>query len=606
MKKYIKQPDLNPIHMLYADLVKVYEKLESTSSRLEKTRIISELLRECDEDDLKHVVLLLQGRVFPNWDERKIGMAAKLMIKALNIATGIENDKIVGEWSRVGDLGEVGSSLMKKKRQMSLLSADLKVAKVFSNIKKLAGLQGSGTVDMKVKLVAELLTCAKPDEAKYVVRTVLEDLRVGVAAGTLRDAIVWANFSQEIGLAYDEKKDSMTVGDREKYDSIAQAVQESYDASNDFVKVALAATRGIEAIKGIGFEVGVPLKLMLAQKVSGPKEGFEKVGKPAAIEYKYDGFRLQVHKFSDKVMLFTRNLENVTEQFPDVVAAVKEHVTGENLILDGETVGYDPKTRKYLPFQFISQRIRRKYGIAQMAEELPVELNVFDVLFFDNKSMIGEDFKKRRELLLNTIKQEQGRIVVANQIVTDDPVELDRFYRKALEIGNEGVMMKKLDAPYKPGARVGYMVKIKPTMETLDLVIVGAEWGTGKRATWFSSFTLACIDDDGNFLEIGKVGTGIGEKEDGGEADEGKVTFKRLTELLTPLILSEKGREAKIKPEAVVEIEYEEIQKSPTYGSGFALRFPRLVNLREDKPAQEASSIEMVRELFKGQKKREG
>ena len=344
--------------------------------------------------------------------------------------------------------------------------------------------------------------------------------------------------------------------------------------------------------------VGRPVKVMLALKVKDVREGFERCGKPAEFEYKLDGFRIQAHKNGKEIILFTRRLENVTKQFPEVVEFIKKNVKGDEFIIDSEAVGYSQKTGKYLPFQSISQRIKRKYDIEDMAEKFPVELNIFDILYYNGKNLLNEGFVKRRELLEKIVKQEKRKIILAKKFVTDDEKEVEKFYKEAINSGNEGLMIKKLDSPYKPGARVGHMVKLKPTLENLDLVIVGAEWGTGKRATWLSSFTLACVDDDGNFLEIGKVGTGIKEKEEEG------VSFKQLTEELKPLITNQKGREVKTKPKVVVEVTYGEIQKSPTYSSGYALRFPRVVKLRLDRGPDECSTLNMVEDFYYSQKKK--
>ena len=306
----------------------------------------------------------------------------------------------------------------------------------------------------------------------------------------------------------------------------------------------------------------------------------------------------QIHKKDNEIKIFTRRLDDVTKQFPEVVDYVAKHVKGNNFILDSEAVGFDPKTGKYLPFQSISQRIKRKYDIEQMSKKFPVELNVFDVVSFEGRNLLKEPFRKRREILEKNIRPAEKKIVLAKQLVTDDVKKAQKFYDESLKMGEEGVMAKNLDGIYKPGSRVGYGVKVKPVMETLDLVIVGAEWGSGKRSGWLSSFSLACRDaDTGEFLEIGKVGTGIKELEGIG------VTFEQLTELIKPLVTEEKGRIVKIKPKIVVEIKYGEIQKSPTYGSGFALRFPRLMKLRDDKGADEASELEYVEELYYGQKR---
>lgn len=582
--------------MQYEKLVEVYEKLGKTTKRLEKTFIISEFLRDV-KDDIGSSVLLLRGKVYPSWDEHELGVASRLILKAINVATGISVGEIEKQWKKKGDLGLVAEKLIERKKQRTLFSSSLTVKKVFENLKRLAVLQGAGTVDKKISLIAELLTSARPLEAKYITRTVLEELRIGVGEGGMRDAIVWAFFSDEIGFTYDKEKNEIVIEERDKYNKYVDAVQRAYDLTNDLAEVVeLVKQKNLKKLEDVELRVGRPIKVMLAIKVKDIEDGFERVGKPAAVEYKYDGFRMQVHK--DKgIKIFTRRLENVTNQFPEVVDFVKKHVKGKNFIIDGEAVGYDNKSKKYLPFQNVSQRIKRKYGIMELAKKMPVELNVFDVLYYEGKNLINEIFEKRRKLLKKVIGPEKFKIVLAKNIVTDNPAEVKKFFEESVKSGNEGVMFKKLDAPYKPGARVGHMVKLKGEQEGVDVVITASEWGEGKRANWLSSFTIACVDEDGNFLEIGKVGTGIKEK-----SEEG-VSFEQLTELLKPLIISEKGKLVRVKPEVVVEVNYEEVQKSPTYKSGYALRFPRLSRIREDRSPEDVINLDEVEDLYYGQKK---
>ncbi|MBW2989374.1 ATP-dependent DNA ligase [Candidatus Woesearchaeota archaeon] len=584
--------------MEYSKLAGIYEQMEKTTKRLEKTHILSEFLKKTSLDDLPIIALLVQGKLFPNWDENKIGVASRLILKAINTATGISSSKVELEWKKTGDLGIVAENLVKRKKQSTLFSSSLSVKKVFENLRKLAGLEGIGAVDKKIKLIAELLTSAKPIEAKYITRTVLEELRVGVGEGSLRDAIVWAFFGEDIGLKY-LSENKIDIKSREEYNKYVSAVQEAYDQTNDFSTVAACAKKkGLKGLKESGIEVFRPLKVMLALKVKDVEEGFKRCGKPADVEYKLDGFRIQAHKKGGKVKLFTRRLEDVTAQFPDVERYVKKNIRGESFIIDSETAGFDPKTGKYLPFQKISQRIKRKYNIIETAKMFPVEVNVFDILYYNGKSMINEGFKERRKLIEKIVTGKKREIVVVKNMITSDEEELERFYKESLSKGNEGIMIKKLDAPYKPGARVGFMVKMKGVMDGLDVVITGAEWGEGKRARWLSSFTIACIDDDGNFLGIGKVGTGIKEK-----GEEG-VSFNELTELLKPLIISEKGKTVRLKPKIVIEVSYEEIQKSPTYSSGYALRFPRFSRLRNmDKKAEDVVRLDELEDAYYGQKK---
>lgn len=585
--------------MKYSELVEVYRKLEATSKRLEKTHHLSEFLKKTGASDIEEVMLLLTGRVFPAWDERKIGVASRMMIKALAKATGDSPDSVEKSWKKTGDLGDTAELLISKKKQRTLFSSELTVSKVFNNIQKLAEMTGEGTVEKKAQLIAELLTSAKPIEAKYITRTVLEELRVGLGDGTIRDAIVWAFFSKEIGLKYDEKENDLVLPEnsREVFNKYINLVQSAYDVANDFAAVAKTIReKGEKGLEKTGLTAGRPVKVMLAQKVKDVKEGFETVGKPAALEFKYDGVRMQIHRKGDKIVVYTRRLEEVTKQFPEVINYVRSNVKSKDFILDSEAVGFDPKTGKYLPFQKISQRVKRKYDIEKMAKEFPVEVNIFDIIQYEGESMINKPFNERRKIIEKIVKPEKRKIQCAEQITTSDEKKAGEFYKKSLAAGNEGVMMKNLEAPYKPGSRVGYMIKLKPVMKELDLVIVGAEWGTGKRSEWLSSFVLACRDEEtGEFLEVGKVGTGIKEKKEEG------VSFDELTEMIKPLVISEKGKEVRIKSEIVIEVTYEEIQKSPSYSSGYALRFPRLSRLRDDRAPEECSTLEMVKEFYKKQ-----
>lgn len=586
--------------MKYTELVGIYEQLEKTTKRLEKTFSLSEFLKNIPERDISQVMLLVQGRVFPAWDERKIGMAARLLLKAINIASGIDLSRIEEEWKKTGDLGQAAENIISCKKQAALFATELTTDKVFSNLQKQATIEGTGAVDKKVKLIAELLTSAKPKEAKYIIRTVLEDLRVGLGAGTVRDAITWAFFGNEIGFRYDPKENKLEADDREKYNSYINAVQEAIDIANDFSEVVIKAKKGIEGLKEISLEPGKPVKVMLYQKVKNLQEAFKTVGKPAAFEYKYDGFRLQIHKQGKKIWLFTRRLDEVTRQFPDIVSFVQQHVKEDSFIIDCEAVGYDTNTKKYTAFQNISQRIKRKYDIASIARKFPVELNVFDVICLDGENLIKQPFSERRKkvemIVANPIDL---KIKPAVQLITSDEKEAEKFYEQSLAAGNEGIMAKNLSGIYKPGSRVGYGVKLKPTMDTLEVVIVGAEYGEGKRSDWLASFIIAIRDPDTDqVLEIGRVGTGIKEK------DEEGVSFAQLTEMLKPLIVKEEGKIVYVRPEIVIEVDYEEIQASPTYKSGFALRFPRFVKLREDRGAGDINTLEEVEMLYDMQRGR--
>ena len=332
---------------------------------------------------------------------------------------------------------------------------------------------------------------------------------------------------------------------------------------------------------------------MLAVKVDSFKEAFEVCGKPAAIEQKYDGFRMVISKSkSGQISLFTRKLENVTTQFPDVVERIRKNIKGKSFILDSEIVGFNRETKKYLPFEAISQRIRRKYDIEDLVEKLPVEINIFDCIYLDGRDLTKESFLERRKILEKIIKTEELKIRPAVQIITDDLERAEEFFQEALELGEEGVMIKRIDAEYRSGRKVGYMCKLKPVMEDLDLVIVGAEYGTGKRSGSLTSFILACRDGE-ELLEIGKVSSGLKEKEEEG------LTYEQMTEILRPLIKSERDNIVTLSPKVVVMVNYQNIQPSPSYSSEFALRFPRIVRYRPDKSWRDIASLDEIKEEVK-------
>jgi DNA ligase 1 len=592
--------------MDYSKLVDAFVEIQNTSKRLKKTQIISKFIRNCDSKDLNKVLLLLQGQIFAPWDKRKLGVAARIVLKAINLATGTNTKKIEDMWRKTGDLGIATSKLIEKKKQVTLFSTKLTLNKVFSNLEKLSSLEGLGTVDRKVQLIAELLTSANPDEAQYIVRTVLEDIRVGVGESSLRDAIVLAYFAKELNIEYDEEKNKLILEDdsREEYNKHIEIIQEAYDITSDFGRIARIIKdnekemTGLIELKKLDLIPGKPLKVMLVQKAGNAVEALKRVGTPAAFEYKYDGFRLQIHKNKEEIRLFTRNLEDVTIQFPDVVEHAKEFIKADSIILDSEAVGINKKTGGYLPFQSISQRIRRKYDINKIKEDFPVEVNIFDIIFLDGNNLLKTPFNKRRDFLKQNVIEHKGKFVLAEQFITDDADKGSEFYNKALDSGNEGVIVKNLESIYKPGSRVGFCVKIKPVMDSLELVIVAAEWGEGKRSGWLTSLTLACLDDTGELLEIGKVSTGMKEL-----SSEG-TSFEDMTKLLKPSILTQEGKFVTLKPEIVIEVNYEEIQSSNNYSSGYALRFPRFIRLRDDRSVNDIDSIDSVEELYINQRNR--
>lgn len=562
--------------MQYSILADVYEQLERTAAKLEKTKIVAGLLKRIETKNLDKVVLLLNGRVFPEWSAQELGVANQLMIKAIAKSSGIAEENVVKLFKKTGDLGLAAEKVIAEKKQKTLLSQPLLVEKVFENLQAIALQTGKGSQERKLNLIAQLLASAKPREAKYIVRTILEELRVGVAEGILRDAIAQA------------------------FDVDAEKVENAWFLNPDYGEIAkIAKEEGEKGLKKVKVELGRPLMVLLAEKAPSLESALKEYENPA-LEIKYDGMRTIVEKRGEKIWLFTRRLENVTKQFPDLVELCKKNISAKECVIEGETLGINPKTGKPFPFQILSQRIHRKYDIEVMTKQIPIQMNVFDIVFLNGKLLFDSPLKERRKILEKIMKSVPEKFQLSEQLITKDISVAEKFYQKALALGEEGLIVKNLDAHYQPGRRVaGGWLKVKPTMENLDLVIIGAEYGSGKRVGWFGSFVLGCRDPEtGKFLECGMMGTGVKEK----KTQEGDVTFKDLTKMLKPFVESESGKSVKIKPKIVIEVAYEEIQKSPNYASGWALRFPRFVRLRPEKSPENADDLDRIKYLYEIQK----
>jgi DNA ligase-1 len=556
--------------MEFSKIAEAFEKLEATQKTLEKTDILAELFEESG-DQLPEVVLLCTGTPFPAWKDLDLGVSSKTLVKIISKATGRSEDEVEKEWKEQGDLGLAAETMVEKKTQQRLMTQEVTVQKAFERMQKVAemeseGLDSSVDQDKKQKELADLISSSEPREAKYLARIIINNLRLGVGEGTIRDALSEAFFDGEH----------------------VEDIQQAYDFSNDFGEVAKACKEGLEAVESLELELYRPVKSMLAKNVDTIGEGFEEVGKPAAINYKYDGMRAQIHVKDGEVKVFTRRLDDVTKQFPDVVEAVEKNIESDNCILDTEVVGYDPEDGGMIPFQKLSKRIKRKYDIQKLKKQIPVEVRPFDLIYLD-EPILERPYSERWSKLKSIVNKEEKELRLVDYEETSDEEKVGQMQQASLTQGHEGIMMKNMEAEYKPGNRVGYMVKLKPVMETLDLAIVGAKWSEGRRSDWLGRLFLGCYDEENDeYLEVGKMATGLTDEQ-----------FQEITEKLKPLITNEEGRKVDVRPEVIVEVEYEEIQESPTYSSGYALRFPRMKQFREDK--EEADSLEKVKGLFEDQ-----
>ena len=552
--------------MNFNDLSLKLDEISQNSSLLRKVDIISELLSNSHEKDITNIIYILQGKFAPEYEKIKLGISNKLILKSLSKVSGIDMGIIEKMWADVGDIGQLSYDIIKSKKQNNLFNDKLMTSELIEQLNKMSKLEGKGSTEEKIKILIKLYSKSEANSVKYITRMCIQDMRIGAGFGVIRDSI-----SKSFNI---EKK----------------IIQSSYDIYPDIANIAhLIKKNGINFSKNIKMSPGKPIKVMLFQKAKDVESSFEKLGKELSAEYKYDGFRLQIHRNNDEIKLFTRNLEEVSKQFPDIISIVKSNIKSKNFIIDCEAIGINRKNGSWMPFQKVSRRIKRKYDIDKIIDEIPISLRVFDIIYEDN-NLINTKFYERRKILENIVKHKKDYIELSELIITNSSDELNKFYKKSLKDGAEGIMLKNLSGIYKPGSRVGFGLKMKPTMENLDLVITGAEWGTGKRANWLSSFELSCKNKD-NFLTIGKMGTGIKEK------DEEGVSFGHLTKLLTKFIISESGKTVKLKPGIIVEVAYEELQKSENYNSGYALRFPRFVRLREDLSLDDVDDLTKIKSL---------
>ncbi len=548
----------------FAEFCSVIEKISST---LELTARIAAFIRKVeDDDDLYNVIHFLMGRVFPPWDEREIGVGVGLIYEALRQVTGVSKSRIEQLIKETGDLGLAAEKLLKEKKQTTLFQEELTIKRVKEIFEEMAKLSGEGSQKRRVMLLTDLYVSATPVETRYLTRLILGEMRLGVGEGIIRDAIARA------------------------FGIDSSIVERAYMLTNDYGRVAVVAKKeGKDGLMKMKIQLHYPVKMMLAQVTESVDEALREM-KEAAVEWKYDGSRVQVHYGDGKVTIFSRRLENVTSALPEIVDEVKKCVR-ENVILDGEVIAV--KDGRPMPFQQVLRRFRRKHEISKAMERIPLIVYFFDILY-DGETLIDLPLKERRKKLEEVISESEI-IKVAQQVVTSDPKVVEEEFNRAIEAGHEGLMLKRLDSPYTPGKRGKLWLKLKAVMETLDLVVVGGEWGEGKRSHLLSSFELACRDENGRLLRVGKVATGFTDED-----------LEELTELFKPLIEYEEGKRVVFQPKYLFEVAYQEIQKSPKYESGFALRFPRFVRLRDDKSVEEADTLERIAKLYEMQFKSKG
>jgi DNA ligase-1 len=580
----------------YAVIADAYEKIEATTKRLEMTDLLVELLKNTPKDVIAKVVYLTQGKIYPDFVGLEIGVAEKLAIKALARAAGRRESEIEEDLKKSGDIGETAQGFMAKKKQVTFFQKTLTVQHVYETLDKMAKTTGAGAVDSKMSLLAGLLSDASPKEAKYILRTVTGNLRLGIADMTVLDALA---------VAYGGGKEAREL------------VERAYNISSDLGRVAnIIAEQGLEGIKKFQVVVFEPIRPMLAERLSSPEEILDKLGGKCVAEYKYDGERVQAHKKGNEVTLYSRRLEDISSQYPDAVELVKEQVKAEEAILEGECVAVDVETGELRPFQELMHR-RRKYEIEQAMQQYPVSLFMFEALYVDGKDLTLDAYPVRRKALENTLKK-SNRVTVAKHIVTGKVKELEAFFEEAIADGCEGLVCKAIgkDSVYQAGARGWLWIKYKrdyksEMTDTVDLVVVGAFHGRGKRAGTYGALLLAAYNGETDTFEtVTKCGTGFTDKD---LANFPEMLEKHVVPRKHSRVQSTLEADVWFEPKVVLEILGAEITLSPIHtcamdsirkGSGLAIRFPRFTgNYRVDKAAEDATTSAEVVEMYRGQLK---
>jgi len=556
---------------LFKSLAELLEKVEATRKRLEITAMTAEFLKGLDAEEVESAVSLILGRAFPKWSQKTLDVSWATLAGILQRITGADWEVFREAAADTGDVGSAVKAVFEKarlKKQVLLLEKPLTIMEVRRMLESIAGTAGSGSREKKERLMSTLLGQASPVEAKYLIKIFTGEMRTGLHEGLMEQAVA------------------------EAFDVPPETVQKASMATGDIGEVAaLAKTEGKERLSKIGFQVFRPVKLMLAQVADDVEEALAEHDGRTAFEYKYDGARVQIHKRRDEVRVFSRRLTDVTHSLPEVVESVKANIKAGEAIVEGEVIAVGDNGQP-IPFQHLMRRFKRVHGVKDMAEKIPVKLYLFDVLFLDGESLIAAPYAQRRQVLA----ENAGLIPLTAQLVTDKKEDVEKFLSEAMDAGHEGLMAKKLDSPYTPGTRGKRWLKVKPVLEPLDLVITAAEYGYGRRHGWLSDYYLAARDPaTGKFLNVGKTFKGLTDAE-----------MIEMTQRLKELAVREEPNRVVVLPKIVVEVTYNEIQKSQKYKSEMALRFARISRIRDDKNAEDADTIKKVKEIFERQFAKKG
>lgn len=580
--------------MRFSEIADTFEKMSATTKRLELTQYLVELFQKTPPEIISKIVYLIQGKLRPDFEGIELGLAEKLAIHALSKSSGIPIKKINSVYAEDGDLGSAAAKILEQKTQTTFLAQDITAERVYETLYKIAKLEGQRSQDMKMKYVSSLLNDATPQEAKFILKIAMGTLRLGIADNTVMDALA---------ISFTGSKENR------------QKLEAAYNVTSDLGSVAEAISqKGLNGLKDFHVKVFSPIRPMLAERVKSEAEAIEKLGIGFAAEYKLDGERVQIHYKDGKIVLYSRRLENITSYYPDILEKIPKSLKTTDVILEAEAVAMNQDTGEFLPFQELMHR-RRKYDIDRIVERYPITVNLFDVLYLNGKDLLDESYKTRRKKL-EEITNEDDYTKIVTQTIVHNENEIEDFLENGINAGCEGLMLKVLDAPYRAGARGSNWLKLKREYrnelgDSLDLVVIGAFFGKGRRTGKYGTLLLASYNQDRDMFEsICKVGTGFTDEnlDQFYQILQDKVTLRK-----NPRIESGMEPDVWFEPELVIEIVASEITLSPVHiaakdsirqGSGLALRFPKFTGkIRMEKAAEDASTDQEVIALYKNQKK---
>ncbi len=582
--------------MTFAQFSSYLEKLEKTSSRLVLIDILADLFKHSSKEEIEKIIYLSQGRIAPFFEATEIGMAEKTVASAIAKAFNSTKESVLKLYGKLGDMGLVASQMAshpfgsepqgRRPERAKRVEGSLSITEIFKTLTKIAKTQGEGTVEKRQTLLSDLLKKLDATSVKHLVRIPIGNMRLGIGDPTILDGLALAK-----------------LGDRGK----RKLLEGAYNKTSDMGLIAKTLfSGGVAAVNKLKVQVGKPIRSELCERLPTAEKVIEKMSS-VDVQYKYDGFRVQIHKDGDKVSMFSRNLENMTHMFPELIKATLHQVKAKTVILDTEALAYQVESEEFLPFQETTKR-RRKHGIAEMAKKLPLKAFVFDILYKNGESLIDLSLKDRIEVLKNTIADD-GVLIVSKTETVDDPKRLSILLEDAISKGLEGLVVKRLESPYEAGGRNFNWVKLKrhssgELQDTIDCVILGYIFGRGKRTAFGAGALLVGVYDESKdeFVTVSKIGTGLTDeewREIKAQSSKLKVKSKpaRVNSKITPSVW--------VEPKIVIEILADEITKSPLHTAGLALRFPRLVSFRgSDKRAEDTTTVSELVKMYRGQFKK--